>query len=60
VRVDDSDGLHIDIDVALTMNDYSPLLHELLTAGVAVRQISTEAPDLETTFLALTGRELRG
>ncbi|MDR0888415.1 MAG: ABC transporter ATP-binding protein, partial [Coriobacteriales bacterium] len=48
------------IDVSMSFDDYTPLLGEFIQHGVPIKQFSTEAPDLETTFLALTGRELRG
>jgi ABC-2 type transport system ATP-binding protein len=47
------------IDIALALDDITPLLSVLVEQGVPVGAISSEAPNLETTFLALTGRELR-
>jgi ABC-2 type transport system ATP-binding protein len=47
------------IDVALSLSDISPLVSVLMEQSAAVQTINSEAPNLETTFLALTGRELR-
>jgi ABC-2 type transport system ATP-binding protein len=47
------------IDVALALDDITPLLSALVEQGIPVGAITSEAPNLETTFLALTGRELR-
>jgi ABC-2 type transport system ATP-binding protein len=49
----------IRIDVALGLHEVGPLLQVFLGAGVPIAQVSSDTPDLETTFLALTGRELR-
>lgn len=47
------------VDVALSLGDITSLLTVLLEIGVHAESINSEAPNLETTFLALTGRELR-
>ena len=47
------------IDVALVNDDITPILNVLIAQGVHVEALNSEAPNLETTFLALTGRELR-
>jgi ABC-2 type transport system ATP-binding protein len=48
----------IDLDVDLTFSNITPILGTLLDCGISVRSIDSEAPNLETTFLALTGSEL--
>ncbi|MDR1713649.1 MAG: ABC transporter ATP-binding protein [Coriobacteriales bacterium] len=55
----DADGSQLRIDVDLAFSDITPLVKVLMEAGVRVRSFNNEAPDLESTFLALTGRELR-
>jgi ABC-2 type transport system ATP-binding protein len=47
------------IDVALSLDDISPLMATLVEQGITVETLNSEMPNLETTFLALTGRELR-
>jgi len=47
------------VDVALVHHDLTPLMNVLIEQGVQVESLNSEAPNLETTFLALTGRELR-
>ena len=47
------------LDVALNFDDLTPLMNVLVSQGVSVESLNSEAPNLETTFLALTGRELR-
>jgi ABC-2 type transport system ATP-binding protein len=47
------------IDVALAQSDITPLLNVLSAPGILVQSVNSDAPNLETTFLALTGRELR-
>jgi ABC-2 type transport system ATP-binding protein len=47
------------MDVSLTFSDLTPLVAELVSMGLILHSIVSDAPDLETTFLALTGRELR-
>jgi ABC-2 type transport system ATP-binding protein len=49
----------IRIDVSLAMDSLDALLQVFLEANIPIVQVQSEAPDLETTFLALTGRELR-
>jgi ABC-2 type transport system ATP-binding protein len=48
----------IDLDVDLTFSNITPILSTLIDCGISVRSIDSEAPNLETTFLALTGSEL--
>ena len=55
----DEAGENLCVDMALVHNDISPLMHVLIEQGVQVEALNSEAPNLETTFLALTGRELR-
>ena len=47
------------LDVALSFAAVTPILHVMMEFGAPIYKLNTEAPDLETTFLALTGRELR-
>jgi ABC-2 type transport system ATP-binding protein len=47
------------VEVALGLNDITNLLSALLELEVHTESINSESPNLETTFLALTGRELR-
>ncbi|GHT79389.1 ABC transporter ATP-binding protein [Actinomycetota bacterium] len=49
----------IRVDVALGMSEVSPLLQVFIDANIPIAQVSSDTPNLETTFLALTGRELR-
>jgi ABC-2 type transport system ATP-binding protein len=58
VTYDKEAGL-LRIDVTLSMVDVTPILSVLLELDVHASSINSEAPNLETTFLALTGRELR-
>jgi ABC-2 type transport system ATP-binding protein len=48
------------VDVGLESASISPILKSLMDRGVTIRSFDEEAPNLETTFLALTGRELSG
>jgi ABC-2 type transport system ATP-binding protein len=57
-RYDEQTGT-LRIDVALALSELTPLLSALVDVGVHAESINSEAPNLETTFLALTGRELR-
>jgi ABC-2 type transport system ATP-binding protein len=47
------------VDVALALDDLTGLLAVFMEQGVRIESLTSEAPNLETTFLALTGRELR-
>ncbi len=47
------------LDVALGFTAVTPILQVMMELGAPITKLNTEAPDLETTFLALTGRELR-
>ncbi|MDR3315489.1 MAG: ABC transporter ATP-binding protein [Coriobacteriales bacterium] len=47
------------IDVTLGFADITPLVKEFMALDLRIQSLNSEAPDLETTFLALTGRELR-
>jgi ABC-2 type transport system ATP-binding protein len=49
----------IRLDVDLTMPTISPILRAIMDRDVAIREVSEEAISLETTFLALTGTDLR-
>jgi ABC-2 type transport system ATP-binding protein len=55
----DSSDEQLRVDVSLDFSDLTPLVTELTAHGLVLRAIASEAPDLETTFLALTGYELR-
>jgi ABC-2 type transport system ATP-binding protein len=48
----------INLDVELSLADISPILSVLMDRKVAVKSLSEETANLETTFLALTGNEL--
>ncbi|MDR1292065.1 MAG: ABC transporter ATP-binding protein [Clostridiales Family XIII bacterium] len=48
----------IRVDVSLESANISPILKTLMARDVAIKSFDEEAPDLETTFLALTGSEL--
>ncbi|MDR0875141.1 MAG: ABC transporter ATP-binding protein [Clostridiales Family XIII bacterium] len=48
----------IRVDVDLNISDITPVLRPILESGIRVSGVRTEAPDLETTFLALTGGAL--
>jgi ABC-2 type transport system ATP-binding protein len=55
----DSELGQLRIDIALSLQDITPLITKLSEAGLRIQTLTSEAPNLETTFLALTGRELR-
>ena len=50
----------IRVDVDLNISDITPVMRSVLESGIRVSGVRTEAPDLETTFLALTGGSLAG
>lgn len=54
----DSEKNQIKIDVPLSFGSVTPILKIMMDAGLPVHKLNSEAPNLETTFLALTGREL--
>ena len=47
------------IDVGLDFGALSAILRIFIDADIDIGSIQNETPNLETTFLALTGRELR-
>ena len=49
----------IKIDIDLSLPNISPILKVIMDRGVTIREVSEEALSLETTFLALTGTDLR-
>ena len=55
----DSERDEIELDIELAVPNISPILKSILDKGVAIREIAEEALSLETTFLALTGTDLR-
>jgi ABC-2 type transport system ATP-binding protein len=55
----DSDRDEIRLDVELSMPSISPILRAIMDRNVLIREVSEEAISLETTFLALTGTDLR-
>ena len=55
----DSESNRLKLDVSLTCKSVTPVLQVLMEMKIQVYTLNTEAPDLETTFLALTGKELR-
>lgn len=58
VNYEDAKG-ELKLDVALSFTAVTPILQTMMDFGAPVYKLNTEAPNLETTFLALTGRELR-
>ncbi|MDR3225850.1 MAG: ABC transporter ATP-binding protein [Clostridiales Family XIII bacterium] len=52
----ESEIIRLDVDLALA--NISPIFSIFTNRSITVRSFEEEAPDLETTFLALTGREL--
>ena len=55
----DAERDEIKIDVDLATPNISPILKAIMDRGLAIRELSEEAISLETTFLALTGTDLR-
>ena len=55
----DAERDEIKIEIDLAMPGISPILKTILDRGVAIRAVSEDALSLETTFLALTGTDLR-
>lgn len=53
------DATQLRIEVPLGFTNVSPLLRMLMDLGLQIQTLTSDLPDLETTFLALTGRELR-
>lgn len=49
----------LQVDVALSFGAVTPVLQIMMDSALPIYRLSTETPNLETTFLALTGRELR-
>ena len=47
------------VDMGLARNGVAPVLQSLLEEGLPLLEVRSEAPNLETTFLALTGHDLR-
>ena len=54
----DTERSQIRIDVPLSFGNVTPILKVIMDKGMVVNKLNSEAPNLETTFLALTGREL--
>lgn len=55
----EADALRFKIDTALDFGSISPIMRVFFEHEVEIGSVHNEAPNLETTFLALTGRELR-
>ena len=55
----DMERNEIRIDIDLSLQSISPILKIIMDRGVTIREFSEEALSLETTFLALTGTDLR-
>ena len=55
-KLEDSSAIVITVDIELS--DITPLLSAIIAAEITIKGFRSEAPDLETTFLALTGSEL--
>ena len=53
----ESDEIRLDTD--LTLSSISPVLRTIMDRNVAINHVSEEALSLETTFLVLTGTDLR-
>ncbi len=53
------DGEVLRIDMQIGEESMENILSVLMSEGVAIKYITSEVPNLDTTFLALTGRELR-
>ena len=58
VYVEDIGVIRVDVD--LNISDITPVLRSVLENGIRISGVRTDAPDLETTFLALTGGSLSG
>lgn len=55
----DAESGRLKLDVSLDFKAVTPIIQVLMEMNAQVYKLNMEAPDLETTFLALTGRELR-
>ena len=55
----DSEQDEVRLDIDLSMPSISPILRAIMDRDVPIREVSEEALSLETTFLALTGTDLR-
>ena len=55
----DKEKDEIKVDVDLSTSNISPVLKTIMDKGVTIREVREEGLSLETTFLALTGSELR-
>lgn len=55
----DSENSCFKLDVALSFKGITAVLRVLMDEGLNIYKLNSEEPNLETTFLALTGRELR-
>ncbi len=49
----------IRISSAVEINNFHPIMQQLLASGIEVRGVESREPTLETVFLTLTGRTLR-
>lgn len=47
------------IDMSIENDGIVPLIERIVSTGVSIQSINSEVPNLDTTFLALTGHELR-
>ena len=48
----------IRLDVSLGFSNISPVLKVCMEMGLSILSVNSESPNLETTFLALTGHDL--
>ena len=55
----ESEPNEIRLDIDLTMQNISPILRIIMDRNVSIKLVSEDALSLETTFLALTGTDLR-
>jgi ABC-2 type transport system ATP-binding protein len=53
-----SDGT-IRISSAVEINNFHPIMQQLVASGIEIRGVESREPTLETVFLTLTGRTLR-
>jgi DNA-directed RNA polymerase subunit L len=55
----DAEHDEIRLNADLTLSNISPILRIIMDGDIAIREVAEEALSLETTFLALTGTDLR-
>lgn len=50
---------HIKINSGVEVNNLNKIIQHLIANGIEIRSVEEQAPNLETVFLTLTGRNLR-